>query len=129
MIEEYFRSERVRGRLEQSRLGPAVFEDLVRHLAERGHPHTTIQQYVQAVEHFDQWLRRTRRWVGDVDETTIQGFLRRHLPRCSCPAPCCRTLYQARAALNHLLAVLRQTRRVPTKRVPSGVATTMRSCA
>ncbi len=112
MIEHVFRSARVVRRLRGSRLGSA-FEDLVVYLAERGHPASTIQQYVQGVEHFDGWLRRTRRAVETVDETVVDEFLKRHLPRCQCPPPCSTSVHQVRTALHHLLAVLRRTGRVP----------------
>ena len=115
MIEEYFRSTRVRDRLAHSELG-AVFEDLVEYLRTRGHPVSTIQQYVQAVEHFDGWLRRARVPTASIDEESVQRFLRKHIPRCQCPPPRCHTIPQTRAALAHLLLVLRQTGRVPSER-------------
>lgn len=110
MMETYFRSARVKARLRRSHLG-SVVDDLVAHLAARGHAQATVQQYLQAVEHFDRWLRRTHCPVTDVNEATVRRFLEKHLPRCQCPPPRTRTLHQARAALKHLLAVLRQTGR------------------
>ena len=74
---------------------------------------STIQPYVQAVEHFDGWLRRTRRAVVDVDEALVGDFLFRHLPRCQCPPPCATTVHQARTSLRHLLVVLRRAGHVP----------------
>ncbi len=112
MIEDVFRSARVVHRLRGSRLGSA-FDDLVAYLSERGHPPSTIQQYVQGVEHFDGWLRRSRREVAMVDETVVDKFLKRHLPRCQCPPPCSTSVHQVRTALRHLLVVLRRTGRVP----------------
>lgn len=105
MIEGYFRSTRVRDRLAHRQLG-AVFEELVEHLRTRGHPVSTIQQYLQAVEHVDAWLRRARVPTASIDEKHVQRFLRKHMPRCQCPPPRCRTIHQTRAALAHLVIVL-----------------------
>ena len=118
MIEIVFRSTHVVRRLRGSKLGPA-FDDLVAYLSERGHPPSTVRQYVQGVQHFDGWLRRTRRAVETVDETVIDHFLHGHLPRCQCPPPCSRSLHQVRTALHHLIVVLRRTGRI----LPSAVAT------
>jgi integrase/recombinase XerD len=120
MIEHVFRSGRVVRRLRGSQLGSA-FDALVAYLSERGHPASTIQQYVQGVEHFDGWLRRTSRAVGAVDEAVIDDFLSLHLPRCRCPPPCSTSVHQVRTALLHLLVVLRRIGRVP----PSGVKTSV----
>lgn len=120
MIEHVFRSARVVRRLRGSQLGVA-FDDLVAYLSDRGHPASTIQQYVQGVEHFAGWLRRTRRVVEMVDEAVVADFLSRHLPRCQCPPPCSRSVHQVRTALHHLLVVLRRTGRVPAPRVETPV--------
>jgi integrase/recombinase XerD len=121
MIEHVFRSVRVVRRLRGRRLGSA-FDDLVAYLSERGHSASTIQQYVQGVEHFDGWLRRTRRAVEAVDETVVGDFLSRHLPRCQCPPPCATSLHQVRTALHHLLVVLRRTGRVLASGAKTSVA-------
>ena len=60
MIEYVFRSARVPHRLERSLLGPQIFDEVTAYLVGRGHSVATVQQYVQSVEHFDRWLRRTR---------------------------------------------------------------------
>ena len=117
MIEEYFHSTRVRRRLVRSGLGP-VYEDLVEHLALRRHSVLTIQQYVQSVEHFDGWLRKKGLSVGDINEEVVQRFLIRHLPRCRCRKPKGRTLHPIRAALNHLLIVLRETGKIEFSATP-----------
>ena len=116
MIEHEFRSARVLRRLRKSVFCAAI-DDYVTYLIERGHPTSTIHQYVQAVEHFGGWLRRTRRSAERVDERVIERFVHEHLPHCACPPPCCTTVHQVRTSLRHLLCVLRSARRVPT--VPS----------
>ena len=121
MIEDIFRSARVAQRLRRSLLGSA-FDDLVSYLVKRGHTPATIQLYIQGVEHFDVWLRQTRRPVVGIDEAVVERFLRGHIPRCRCAAtPCSRTVHQLRASLRHLLVVLRRTGRVL---VPAGVDAT-----
>jgi integrase/recombinase XerD len=116
MIEHVFRSARVLRRLRKSVFCAAI-DDYVTYLIERGHPTSTIHQYVQAVEHFGGWLRRTRRPAERVDERVIERFVHEHLAHCACPPPCCTTVHQVRTSLRHLLCVLRTTQRVPT--IPS----------
>ena len=86
MIEHIFSSARVLRRLRTSVFCAAI-DDYVTYLTERGHPQSTIQQYVQAVEHFGAWLRRTRCSVERVDEQVIERFVHGHLARCACPPP------------------------------------------
>jgi hypothetical protein len=71
MLEKAFRSKRVVQRLRRCRLGGA-FDDFVAYLIGRGHPTSTIEPYVQAAEHFDGWLRRTR---GAVKRSRISAEL------------------------------------------------------
>jgi hypothetical protein len=121
MLEKAFRSKRVVQRLRRGKLG-AAFDDLVAYLVRRGHPTSTIQLYVQAVEHFDGWLRRTRRKANEVDQALVDKFVRRHLPRCKCPPPCGTTVHQIRTSLRHLLVVLRHAGHVVDDQVEPGPA-------
>jgi site-specific recombinase XerD len=114
MIEQVFRSPRVWRRLQQSLLGP-LFEDVTAHLVGRSHALSAVQQYVQSIEHFDRWLRRTRRPASEIDEAIITRFLDGHLPRCRCPAPASKTKHQVRAALRQLLIVLRASGVAPER--------------
>jgi hypothetical protein len=121
MIEQVFRSARVRHRLQQSLLGP-IFNDVTAHLVGRGHATTAVQQYIQSIEHFDRWLRRTHRPPSEIDERVIARFLDDHLPRCRCAAPACRTTHQVRAALRQLLVVLRRSGIAPKRTQETSVA-------
>jgi integrase/recombinase XerD len=121
MIEQVFRSARVRHRLQQSLLGP-IFSDVTAHLVGRGYAISAVQQYIQSIEHFDRWLRRTHRLAAEVDEPVIARFLHRHLPRCRCPAPAGRTTHQVRAALRQLLTVLRASGVTPERPLESSPA-------
>jgi hypothetical protein len=108
MIEQVFRSARVPLLLRGSMLGVPIFDAVTAYLVGRGHPATTVQQHVQCIEHFDGWLRRSRHDVGEIGEEVVGEFLSEHLSRCRCPVPACTTLFQVRAALHHLLVVLRR---------------------
>ena len=55
MLDHHFRRPRVRARIRANPLG-AWIEAYVAYLDKRGHPPSTIQQYVPAVEHFGVWL-------------------------------------------------------------------------
>jgi integrase/recombinase XerD len=122
MIEHIFRSARVLRRLRTSVFFDTI-DDYVTYLTERGHPPSTIQQYVQAVEHFGGWLRRTRCAVERANEQVIERFVHGHLARCACPPPCSTSVHQVRASLRHLHIVLRCTQRVvalPSRAVSQG---------
>jgi integrase/recombinase XerD len=63
--------------------------------------------YVATVLHFGDWLRTEEFSAADISEATVQRFLLDHLPRCQCMRPIPRGFATSRAALNHLLSVLR----------------------
>ena len=83
-------------------------ERFVKYLHDRGHPQTTIQSYVQVVEHFGTWLRTLNRKRRIVNRHTVDEFLATHLPACCCPAPAPKHLNSTRAALRHLLRAVSQ---------------------
>ena len=105
MIEEFFKRPHVRRRLQRGPLAGA-FAPYVDHLQKRGHGRATIQQYVQAVEHFGGWMARHNHVVGEVDAELVTAFLVRHLPRCRCPRQRSRATAVSRAALRQLQIVL-----------------------
>ena len=103
MLDQLFRRPRVRARIRANLLGDWI-EAYVAYLDARGHPPGTIQQYVQAVEHFGVWLASEHIAIEDVTRATIDSFLHDHLPHCQCPTPAPTCLHQVRAALAHLPA-------------------------
>lgn len=107
MIERVFRRIHVQRRVQERPLA-GVIEDLAALLIERGHSVGTIQQYVHAVEHFDGWLSRTRRRIGEINDTVVHEFFTSHLPRCHCRPPGHRYRHQVRPALRYLLFVMRR---------------------
>ena len=104
MIQEFFEKAHVQRRLQCGPLA-TVFGIYVDHLKVRGYGRTTIQHYVQAVEHFGAWLARRGHSIADVDLALVGEFLGRHLARCRCRRQRSRTMPTMRAALRQLLAV------------------------
>jgi hypothetical protein len=51
----------------------------------------------------------------DLDEEVVARFLDEHLPHCRCPAPVGHTRAELRAALGHLLLVLRANAVIPER--------------
>ena len=101
MLDRCFRRARVRDRIRANPLGTEL-EQLAEYLLERGYCQGTIQQYLQAAEHFGRWVGRRRR-SKRVDESIVYRFLDEHLPRCQCQVLRASSRIQVRAALKHLL--------------------------
>lgn len=102
-----------------------VAEPYATSLVERGYAVATVSCYLGCVAHFAYWLASRRFALGDIHEATVASFLESHLPHCRCERRCRRVKYEARAALYHLLALLRAegliAERSPT--LPSAIAT------
>jgi site-specific recombinase XerD len=94
----------VRERIRANLLG-AELEHLTAYLFERGYSHGTIQQYLQAAEHFGRWLSRAR-LTKAVNEHSVRRFLDEHLPQCRCRVLHSSHRIQVRAALRHLLRIV-----------------------
>jgi site-specific recombinase XerD len=78
-----------------------------RHLTERRYAAHTIASYVASLKHFARWMSTQRLPLARIDEVSVAIFLDDHLPSCACTGHmrCDRTDH--RAALGHLLIVLR----------------------
>jgi integrase/recombinase XerD len=98
-------------------LGPSV-DAYVGYLQRHGYRAATVQAYVHSVGHFAYWLTRQHIPLCGLDEVLVRRFATEHLPHCACPSPCQRTVHEVRAALAHLLRVLRSERRIAVPRVP-----------
>ena len=122
MIEELFRSTRVRQRMAASQLG-IILHRFVLDLHARGHALNTIQSYAQIAEHFSLWLAQHRVRLRQIDDGVVGRFLSRHLPRCHCSTPAPTHVCNCRAALGRLLIFLREHRLIRERRSaqPSGV--------
>jgi integrase/recombinase XerC len=83
------------------------------HLHERGYAPSTQRKYISCLAHFACWMGEHQLCVEELDEDARAQFLDRHLPHCSCPEPVSRTRADLRAALGHLLAILRSEAVIP----------------
>jgi site-specific recombinase XerD len=77
------------------------------YLIERRYAANTADKYLACVTHFARWLKRSNLDIQRIDEAVIQRFLDIHLPHCHCAKPVYRVRNDLRAALGHLLVVLR----------------------
>ncbi len=102
--------------LVDSPLAPYV-DALTQYLSERHYAPHTIETKLDCVAHFARWLNQCRLDVHHIDEEVVRRFLDDHLPQCDCARPVRRTRSHQRAALRHLLVVLR-AESVIAERVP-----------
>lgn len=106
MAEEIIVQLQPRGWLEQSIIQPYVsgYGALLR----RGrYAPSTRRVYLCCVAHFAHWLTRERYSLSAVNGLAVARFISEHLPCCDCPYPVRRLVHEIRAALAHLLEVLR----------------------
>jgi site-specific recombinase XerD len=80
----------------------------------------TINSHVSGIAHFARWMAQQDLSVQSLDESSITQFLNEHLPCCDCPSPILRSHGDLRAALGHLLAVLREQGVVSIPPPPTG---------
>lgn len=96
----------------KSELAPHV-DAFVHHLTERRYARSTVCGYLGCIAHFARWMTRCRLEIKRIDEESVRRFLDDHLPRCNCPKPISRCHHELRAALKHLLRVLRDNAVIP----------------
>jgi site-specific recombinase XerD len=89
-----------------SQLAPYV-DAFKHHLAKGQYAPYTVATYVACIAHFAHWLTLCLRDIQQIDEAVIQEFLDVHLPQCNCVCPAQHVRHDLRAALGHLLIVLR----------------------
>jgi len=94
----------------------------VRTLSDRGYALPTISIYLESVAHFAHWCARRRIDLREINEGAAERFLNRHLPICRCALRCQRSRHSVRAALAHLLDLLRTEGRITPKRSPDPTA-------
>jgi integrase/recombinase XerD len=94
----------------------------VGYLSSRGYAPQTVQIYLESVAHFAHWCASHCIGLLKIDETAVERFLSRHLPRCCCAERCQRTRNTSAAALSHLLNILRIENRIPPKKSPDPAA-------
>jgi len=89
-----------------SQLAPHV-DAFMLHLFDCRYASNTINNYLAGLTHFAHWISQCNIDVKSIDETLIQQFLDDHLPHCHCEAPVFLARKDLRAALGHLLVLLR----------------------
>ena len=99
--------------LKQSVLQPYVGR-YAEHLHRGRYSRSTMRVYLCCIAHFAHWLTTERVALSAVNETTSAQFIGNHLPRCACPYPVRRLVYEIRAAIAQLLEVLRADGVVPS---------------
>lgn len=77
------------------------------HLAEGRYASSTVAGYLSNIAHFAQWVQGKRLRLVRIDEVSIAEFLDHHLAHCRCVGPIRHDRCDHRAALGHLLFVLR----------------------
>ncbi len=85
----------------------AHLEPFTQYLIERRYSTQSLSSYRASASHFARWLKRNRLNVSQIDEALIARFVNHHLPQCNCAGLVRRTRNDVRAALGHLLIVLR----------------------
>ena len=80
----------------------------------------TTKKYVAGIAHFSHWMTQNDLLVQSLDGYAVKRFLNEHLPRCDCPKPVIRVAGDLRAALGHLLVVLREQGAILLPPSPTG---------
>lgn len=70
----------------------------------------TSRKYLAGIAHLARWMSQECLPLRQLDESTIELFLNKHLQHCDCPSPVIRGRGDLRSACNHLLEVLREQR-------------------
>jgi len=92
--------------LHEGQLAPYV-DAFTHYLSERRYALHTIDTYLSCIAHFARWMNQCLLNAHCIDEDMVRRFLKNHLPQCACAKPVHRTPSNLRAALRHLLVVLR----------------------
>jgi site-specific recombinase XerD len=79
-------------------------------LREGRYSSSTRRSYLASVAHLGRWMTQCCLPLRLLDESAVERFLVRHVPRCDCPRPVMRAHCDIRAACGHLLKVLREQR-------------------
>ena len=85
----------------------AHLEPFTQYLIERRYSTPSLNSYQVSASHFAHWLKRNRLTVSQIDEALVARFVKHQLPQCHCAGLARRTRKDVRAALGHLLIVLR----------------------
>lgn len=92
----------------------------VAHLRLGRYAGNTTSKYGAGIAHFAHWMTQCSFPVQLLNEQTVDKFLNSHLPCCDCPMPVRRVHGDLRAALVHLLVVLREQGVIAEPPQPAG---------
>lgn len=85
----------------------ASADNYIQHLSEQGYATQTVERYFRSAAHFAHWSEGQQVQLIDFNEALIHSFVNEHLPNCRCALRCQRMPHMVRAALGHLLTMLR----------------------
>ena len=102
-----------------SQLAPHI-DAFAAHLGRGRYAGSTISKYNAGLAHFAQWMTQCGFPVQLLNEQMVDQFLTNHLPCCNCPMPVQRVHNDLRAALGHLLVVLREQDVIAERPQPAG---------
>jgi site-specific recombinase XerD len=85
------------------------------YLSDHGYAPSTQGGYLRCLAHFGRWMSQCGLDAEDLDEEVVAQLLDGHLPHCRCPAAVGHTREDLRAALGHLLVVLRANAVIPER--------------
>lgn len=88
-------------------------EGYIGYLRAGGYHPNTVRVYFACVAHFAKWATEEGLDLAQIDELAQHRFLDAHLPFCTCAAPVRRLRRELRAAIRHLLHVLRIGGQIP----------------
>ena len=92
--------------LSESQLEPHV-DTFSHYLTERRYTPQNINRYIAGIAHFAHWLTQSQLPIHQINEKVALKFLDEHLPTCNCRRQIVRDRKTIRAAINHLIFVLR----------------------
>ncbi len=105
--------------LRNSALAPHI-DAYAAYLRQGRYASVTTRGYLTCVAHFAHWMSQGCLQVPQVEERSIRQFLDEHLRNCNCPGPVMRVYGDLRAALGHLLLVLRAQGAISMVAEPTG---------
>ena len=105
--------------LRDSALAPYVNAYAV-YLSQGRYSASATSRYITCIAHFAHWTMQGFVPVHLIDEKTVRQFLDEHLPNCNCHWPVVRVYRDLRAALGHLVIVLRAQGAISMIAEPTG---------
>jgi hypothetical protein len=100
--------------LERSVLGPHV-NTYTSYLSEHRYSPNTVGFYLHSVAHFSHWLTKKKIGLDGINDALVHRFITVPLPACDCHGRCGDQIETVRAALGHLLRVLRSKGCIPPR--------------